>query len=560
MPNVLSITKTEDLLVLKDPLAHLQNAYRQAQARGVARLQPNATPKGIIGRLDPFRRERYAKARRRWSVPANQMLQPDVYESPLQEATHLMRELAISLEAAKDDKRLGVARRVIALLQEPNILGHKLRDNITAEHLNADAAIREWLGAKAAPVGAPPVERAKTEPTRSTDWFELSIAPAVSQADAAAVSRMLESGICDWFSPGFDSIELDRLSGGNALLAFGLALHNRHGWAASLGIPTQTMATSLRQLQAAYNPVAYHNSQHATDVTHGVHWMVTRLEGLQGVASSPEMLFAAVVAALIHDVGHDGRGNAYHIATWEEGGGSEFVLLYSDQSVLERHHCALGFRIMRDTGLFSELPVPTRKAVRERIIGMVLATDFSEHVKIMNTFKRTLERGALPRDGTARGSGSGEGALASQAARTRAEAESSGTMVFSAADSTMSDAERLTVASMIIKVADLSYPTKGFDYSLLWIDRCLEEFMEQGEREKERGLPVGYDRTTLQSWKAKSQLGFFTFMVKPLYEAVDLLAPLTAQLSALDTLIEHWKGQVTTPSRRPSLDPVAEKV
>ena len=84
--------------------------------------------------------------------------------------------------------------------------------------------------------------------------------------------------------------------------------------------------------------------------------------------------------------------------------------------------------------------------------------------------------------------------------------------------------------------------------------------MEQGEREKERGLPVGYDRTTLQSWKAKSQLGFFTFMVKPLYEAVDLLAPLTAQLSALDTLIEHWKGQVTTPSRRPSLDPVSEKV
>ena len=171
------------------------------------------------------------------------------------------------------------------------------------------------------------------------------------------------------------------------------------------------------------------------------------------MASSPEMLFAAVVAALIHDVGHDGRGNAYHIATWEEGGGSEFALLYSDQSVLERHHCALGFRVMRDTGLLLELPVPTRKAVRERVIGMVLATDFSEHVKIMNTFKRTLERGAMPRDGTARGSGSGEEGLASQAARTRAEAESSGSMVFSAADSTMSDAEKLTVASMIIKVA-----------------------------------------------------------------------------------------------------------
>ena len=67
--------------------------------------------------------------------------------------------------------------------------------------------------------------------------------------------------------------------------------------------------------------------------------------------------------------------------------------------------------------------------------------------------------------------------------------------------------------------------------------------MEQGDREKERGLPVGYDRETLSTWKAKSQVGFFSFMVKPTYEALDLLAPMTEQLGALDKLIAHWKEE-----------------
>ena len=92
-------------------------------------------------------------------------------------------------------------------------------------------------------------------------------------------------------------------------------------------------------------------------------------------------------------------------------------------------------------------------------------------------------------------------------------------------------------------MADLSYPTKGFDYSLVWIDRCLEEFMEQGDREKERGLPVSYDRTTVDTWKAPSQVGFFTFMVKPMYEALDHLADLTPQLEALQVLIDHWTAE-----------------
>ena len=79
-------------------------------------------------------------------------------------------------------------------------------------------------------------------------------------------------------------------------------------------------------------------------------------------------------------------------------------------------------------------------------------------------------------------------------------------------------------------------------------DRCLDEFMEQGDREKERNLPVSYDRSTLSGWKAKSQIGFFSFMVKPMYEVLDLIAPMTDQLKALDELVTYWKGQVAPPT------------
>ena len=126
------------------------------------------------------------------------------------------------------------------------------------------------------------------------------------------------------------------------------------------------------------------------------------------------------------------------------------------------------------------------------------------------------------------------------------------TPVFSSSCATMEGSDATLVASMAIKVADLSYPSKGRDYALVWIDRCLEEFFEQGDCEKELGLPVGYDRETLD--KPKSQIGFFTFFVKPMYEALDKLTPLPDQLTNITELLEFWKDMVPSqPAQPPSI-------
>ena len=477
-----ALTATWDAMVLAaDPLAIMRDV-NTTLSRSMSATTKLA-PKGF------FSRRRYKVAAKRWGG-GKETARVTMTDSPLQEANKLLTELAISLEGAKDKKRVAVVRQVIELLRSPNLNGVAFNDSGVGA---TDAVMREWLGAvrykqeerkKLSNLASP---RLPPIANRTSSIKTLTGVPTLLPADEAAVGSMLEHGITKWFSPDYDSNTLDQLTGGNALVALGMSLHSRHGWgdAATLGIPRDTMQAFLTALQSGYNPVAYHNARHACDVTHGVWWMLTQQNQLRGVVSSAEKLFAAVVAALIHDVGHDGRNNAYHIATWDEPG-TEHALNYSDASPLERHHCAQGFRIMRDTKLLASLAPATRRAVREMIIAMVLATDFAQHGKVMNEFKQMLL--APPPEKAAKGSKDVE----VQTSRSRHET-GGGAALFCASADTMTPAEQLTVASMVIKVADLSYPTKGFKYAMVWIDRCLEEFCEQGEREKERGLPVGYD-------------------------------------------------------------------
>ena len=53
-------------------------------------------------------------------------------------------------------------------------------------------------------------------------------------------------------------------------------------------------------------------------------------------------VFAALIAAAVHDVDHPGKNNQFLIET-----GHELAILYNDNSVLENHHLAMAFRIMQ---------------------------------------------------------------------------------------------------------------------------------------------------------------------------------------------------------------------
>ena len=63
---------------------------------------------------------------------------------------------------------------------------------------------------------------------------------------------------------------------------------------------------------------------------------------------------------MAHDIDHTGQNNAFHVAT-----SSELALRYSDQSVLEMHHLASAFQLLRDpdVNLIGGLPDEAKREV-----------------------------------------------------------------------------------------------------------------------------------------------------------------------------------------------------
>ena len=225
----------------------------------------------------------------------------------------------------------------------------------------------------------------------------------------------------------------------------------------------------------------YHNAAHGACVTHGAYWFATNA-AIKGAAASPIDMFSLIVAALMHDVSHTGHNNAFHVAT-----GSDLAILYSDQSVLEMHHLATGFRLLASaqSDISATMSTEQRKQMRSTIIGMVLATDLTQNFDVISAYKTMLQP-VMP-EGR-------EGDLSHDPGppRTRKEerVEVGKEPLFSSRAATMLPAERLTVLKMAIKCADIGNVTKGKAAALQWTDRVVLEFFAQGDEERSLGLPV----------------------------------------------------------------------
>ena len=69
--------------------------------------------------------------------------------------------------------------------------------------------------------------------------------------------------------------------------------------------------------------------------------------------------------------------------------------------------------------------------------------------------------------------------------------------------------------NLLIHSADISNPTKKFDIYWKWAQIVFEEFLEQGDKEKELGLKCSFDRDTLTIYQ--NQLGFINYIEVPFF-------------------------------------------
>ena len=161
---------------------------------------------------------------------------------------------------------------------------------------------------------------------------------------------------------------------------------------------------------------------------------------------------------------------------------TELAVRYDNRSPLENHHCTVTFDILSrpECDILAGLSDDhQREAVRKDLTLLILATDMAKHSDILNEFKARFNHFEDP------------------------------------------DPEDRTYLKMIlIKACDVSNELRPADVSEPWVDRLLQEYFMQTDREKRSGLPfapfMDPDRVT----KSSSQIGFIRFVLLPLFEAI----------------------------------------
>lgn len=146
-------------------------------------------------------------------------------------------------------------------------------------------------------------------------------------------------------------------------------------------IDHQVFKEFFTQIGDAYhreNP--YHNVIHATDVLQTTFFLL-KTGGLAKHLSA-QAIAATLFSAAVHDVNHPGVNNAFLVNTQDD-----LAILYNDFSVLENHHLAWAWQVLRKHNIFSGLSNEQYLEMRSLIIELVLATDFGKHFDYLGRFK-----------------------------------------------------------------------------------------------------------------------------------------------------------------------------
>jgi len=166
--------------------------------------------------------------------------------------------------------------------------------------------------------------------------------------------------------------------------------------------------------------------------------------------------------------------------------------MYNDESILENHSLAVAFKVLQEKNcdIFSNLPKKQRQTLRKMSIDMVLATDMSKHMSLLADLKTMVE-----------------------------------TKKVAGSDFLLLDnyTERIQVLQNILHCADLSNPTKPIEIYKQWVDAIMEEFFQQGEKERKAGLEISPMCDRLNATIEKYQVSIMNWQVFYLFIKNSLL-------------------------------------
>eukprot|EP00756_Hemistasia_phaeocysticola_P036624 Hpha_TRINITY_DN16651_c1_g3::TRINITY_DN16651_c1_g3_i2::g.179308::m.179308/K13755/PDE1; calcium/calmodulin-dependent 3',5'-cyclic nucleotide phosphodiesterase len=266
---------------------------------------------------------------------------------------------------------------------------------------------------------------------------------------------------------------------GGALFVTMYALAYKWQFMQKFNLNEQVMLNWLSIVEAGYHPNPYHNSMHAADVLHVTHYIIHR-GGLQKkIKCTDEEVFAALFAATVHDYNHPGINNAFHVRSQ-----NYLAVLFNDRSVNENIHASSVFELMRmdEFNLLKTFRGQDYTRMRDDIVEFILGTDMGLHAMFVSRFKKRLEL----------------------------------------TDSKMyrSKPDRNLALTMAVKMADISNCGRPKKLYHGWCNVIVDEFFQQGDRERLQGMPVSPFMDRYTTVMSKGQIGFMNFIVMPLFECM----------------------------------------
>ncbi|KAG5474189.1 hypothetical protein CUR178_04302 [Leishmania enriettii] len=288
-------------------------------------------------------------------------------------------------------------------------------------------------------------------------------------------------GIDRW---DYDTIQLEIITNGNALFYTTYLLLYKLDLVRHFNLDDTVLRRFLTAVQSAYHPNPYHNAMHGADVTQ-INYYIMMVAGLnEKCRLRREEIFAGIIAGAVHDFDHPGLNNNFHSRT-----SAYLATLYNDRSILENHHLACTFELLRNPryNIFATLSDEQRLVVRETILEMVLATDMGNHARIFKSFQVRMSE-----------------------------------------TSEWHSKEDIRLAlSMSIKMADISNCARPNHIYAEWAKNISKEFYLQGDAERKLNLSMSpfMDRTREAEEFPKGQVSFMMYIVQPMVEALSALLP-----------------------------------
>ena len=276
----------------------------------------------------------------------------------------------------------------------------------------------------------------------------------------------------------FNIFELDKKTSKNTLPLIGYYIFNRFGFHNI--IKYKYFENWCRKIADGYNRKnPYHTDLHAADVTQTclIFFKIGKINEICRFNTLSKC--ALFLSCICHDYKHPGLNNDFL-----KDSKNILAIKYNDNSILENMHISEAFKLTIDypnCNIFSGMNSEDYKQMRKMMISCVLCTDMINHKKAVNFMEKIINnKNDINNNDKIEEKDINQGYM-----------------------------------NLLIHASDISNPIKKFNIYFKWAELVIEEFLQQGDKEKELGLKCSYDRENMD--KCQNQLGFINYIEMPFY-------------------------------------------